>query len=178
MSRPCDEVFPETGADKNLLNAFVIESARLDAAHVGASYVSLAAALVNTRTGEVTGSCAGAEPPLIVARDTGEAREAGALGPLMGAVAGARYEEAHATLGAGDLFVIATDGITEARRRAPVPKGTNPFFGPSGLAVEVSEARHLLSLARVREALAQAARGRSGGQQKDDVCLLLCRRKG
>ena len=159
-----------------LLNQFVVDNDRLDAAHLGSSYVTAAVILTNTKTGEAVCSAAGAEPPLRLRRNgnAGQTTTVNAGGPLLGALPGAEYEEERIVLDPDDLLILTTDGITEARRR----KGDRAFFGVEGLAQTAGEA--LLrgeSLAEIGESVIAAARDWSGGALNDDVCLLLVRRQ-
>ena len=137
----------------------------------GSNYVVAAVALVDTRTGEVTYSTAGMEPPFLLRPATGEVLEMGAGGPLLGAQEGAPYEMQRERMWPGDLLVMATDGLTEARQG-------RRFFGYDGLVGAVRESAHLGSLADIAQAVARRAQDFAGGTLTDDVCLLLARRNG
>lgn len=169
----------------SLLNDFVADNDRLDAAHLGGSYVALVVAVVNTKTGEAVCAGAGAEPPLIVrAQGAGglpvyEAVDTG--GPLLGVEHGAVYETARVTLGTGDLIALTTDGLTEARRprtRQASPRAVRPFFGSSGVGESLADAlQNGLSLSETAQETVDRARRFAGGAINDDVCLLLARRQ-
>jgi serine phosphatase RsbU (regulator of sigma subunit) len=72
-----------------------------------------------------------------------------------------------------------TDGIPESRRLAA--EWTDPaqrleFFGPDG-ALAVSREGAIQGLDPIGRAILEAARAFTGGSLKDDVCLLLARRR-
>jgi len=107
-----------------------------------------------------------------------------ATGPILGALPDWGGTTAALKMGAGDLLLLYTDGISEARRG----KGAD-FFGYEGVARALSEAAAPLGLLeRVAETVVGAAKafagfesgsgGASGGSLGDDVCLLLARRRG
>ncbi|MGI4787528.1 MAG: SpoIIE family protein phosphatase [Janthinobacterium lividum] len=163
-----------------LLNGFVAGSS-LNPANPD-SYIALVIVLVNTRTGEVSCCCAGAEPPLILRAGTGEVVEASVFGPLLGASEAAEYTVTRDVLGTGDLIALTTDGITESRRPpAPDSEGRmrhGEYFGLDGLARALTEetADTDRTLAEAEEAVVGQALTWAGGRQHDDICLLLARR--
>ena len=161
------------------LNRFVARAARFDKAHLGATYVAAAVAVVDTLTGALWCSSAGMEPPLLV--NTGApaggmvseltVSELTAGGPLLGVLPEAEYEAQEAELAPGTILAMTTDGITEARR-------AGAFFGLEGLAAAVGEsARRGAPLGEIGRAVAARAREFAGGQRQDDMCLLLARRR-
>ncbi len=60
---------------------------------------------------------AGQEPPVLV-RSRGRVEELTCGGPVIGLLTGASYESAEVPLEAGDLVVVCSDGVTEARNDA------------------------------------------------------------
>jgi serine phosphatase RsbU (regulator of sigma subunit) len=79
-----------------------------------AKFVGLLCARVEVRHGRIWFANAGLTPPLVRRRD-GRAEEVTAGGMLLGVSDQARYRDACIELGAGDLALIYTDGLTEAR---------------------------------------------------------------
>jgi serine phosphatase RsbU (regulator of sigma subunit) len=79
------------------------------------SFVALLCAQLDLRRGELRFANAGLTPPLLH-RPDGPCRELTASGVLLGVVPGARYQDTRVPLRAGDLVVLYTDGVTEARR--------------------------------------------------------------
>ena len=78
-------------------------------------FVGLLCARFEVRTGRLCFANAGLTPPLLRRRD-GACEELTASGVLLGVSLRASYPDECVTLGAGDLVVIYTDGLTEARR--------------------------------------------------------------
>lgn len=155
------------------LNHFVMEAERLDRAHLGSTYVALALAVVDTRTGDLTCAMAGMEPPFLLRAASGDVVEITARGPLLGAIEGMEFEAQEATMASGDILVMSTDGITEARRGSE-------FFGYDGLVAAVRSAAAAEegeeSLSVIAQSVARSACEFAGGRQQDDVCLLLTRK--
>ena len=116
---------------------------------------------------------AGMEMPFLL-RANGEILMFEAGGPLLGVDEHTVYQGQRATLAIGDVLVIATDGLTEARH----PTRRRDFFGMEGLAAAVreEEGRHS-SLSDVCWAVVERAREFAGGAINDDVCLLMARRR-
>ena len=78
-------------------------------------FVGLLCARVEVRSARVCVANAGLTPPL-VRRRGGEYEEITASGLLLGVRADATYPDARFTLGEGDIALLYTDGLTEARR--------------------------------------------------------------
>ena len=156
------------------LNAFLCSAQELgdDADGADEYFVVLTLAIVDTATGDATVAVAGAEPPLVL-RPGGAAEEVRARGLPLGVSTKAAYQSLALTLGPGDLLLIATDGITEARRG-------REFLGLDGLARlaqdSLSRTPEQAALPGVAEAILAGAQEFAGGRLHDDVCLLLAHR--
>ena len=113
----------------------------------------------------------GQEPPLVLARnDAMSWLEEG--GPVLGLLPGATYEFANVTLEAGDLVVICSDGVTEARNAA------GEEFGRERL-IEAMTGCHGAKPDAVLERLFGAVRTFSQGTpQGDDITGLVLRYRG
>src|SRR6185295_7238675 len=98
---------------------------------VTATYVYL-----DTAAGELTAGNAGHPAPLL-RRASGELREVGGRGPILGRFTSARFQAETLTLAPGDRLVLYTDGLTEARG------ATEEMFGEERLEAFVREHRHL-----------------------------------
>jgi PAS domain S-box-containing protein len=166
---------PDPAEALNRLNRFACASQNLDAAPSAdrsdeSAFVAVAAVVLEVPTGAAVCAAAGMEPPLVLHPDHRPASEISVRGTLIGATPGATYTPTQFVLAAGDLLVLATDGITEARQGGA-------FFGTEGLANAVREAAQgptpLPEAARnvVARAVAFAR-----GKRHDDMCLLLARR--
>lgn len=149
------------------LNSFVYDSLRLDQRE-GGTFVVLALVVIDPVSGESWFSLAGAEPPLVL-RANGDVETVIAGGLPLGVEPDEVYPTVKRHLEPGDLVVIATDGITEARFG-------DDFLGPQGLLWLAQAARSLPTLCEAGDAIVEGARRFAGGTLTDDVCLLLARR--
>ncbi|MGH9236652.1 MAG: SpoIIE family protein phosphatase [Vicinamibacterales bacterium] len=122
-------------------------------------------------TGHLSYSNGGQEPPLVLKRDDGISwLEAG--GPVLGLLPGATYEFDSVTLDPGDLVVICSDGVTEARNAA------GDEFGRERL-IEAMSGCHGGKPEAVLERLFEAVRRFSQGTpQGDDITGLVLRYRG
>jgi serine phosphatase RsbU (regulator of sigma subunit) len=112
----------------------------------------------------------GQEPPLVLGRNAMAWLETG--GPVLGLLPGATYEFDKVTLEAGDLVVICSDGVTEARNAA------GEEFGRERL-IEAMAGCHGSKPDAVLERLFQAVRVFSQGTpQGDDITGLVLRYRG
>jgi serine phosphatase RsbU (regulator of sigma subunit) len=130
-----------------LLQTFNLELARHQHPE---NFVGLVCARIDVRTGQVLLANAGLEAPLL-RRRSGEWESMTAGGVLLGVDPDADYPEARVDLAAGDLVLIYTDGLTEARRG-------DDLFGVERLREIVDRHAHRRA-ADVIEALVRAARG-------------------
>jgi serine phosphatase RsbU (regulator of sigma subunit) len=127
------------------------------------------------RDGDVQCVNAGHAPPLIWRRATGAIEAITGGGPALGMVAGEAYASLEpCTLAAGDVLVIYSDGLVEARS----PDDKERLFGEDGLRAALADgcARDLcakeLALHLVESALALA-----GGVREDDITVVVAKRK-
>ncbi|MBC8101404.1 MAG: SpoIIE family protein phosphatase [Cytophagales bacterium] len=150
------------------LNGFHLESQRLDGRDPNA-LVCVLLAIVNTRSGLVTLTSAGMEPPLVI-REDGDVEEVPVLGMMIGVDAEAEFTETQLLLEPGDVLLMVTDGITEARSPG------RRLFGYDGLIGAVREAATLDSVAAMGRKVVASAKEFAGGKPQDDICLLAARR--
>jgi serine phosphatase RsbU (regulator of sigma subunit) len=110
----------------------------------------------------------GGHPAPLILRAGGrvEALDAG-RGPLVGAFADSRYEEATITLGPGELILMYTDGVTEVRQH-------DAEFGERQLAATLA-GRVGCSAEEVVEGVLRRALELQAGQPRDDIALLAIR---
>lgn len=159
--------YPSPATALERLNAFLFDAQRWDKEGVD-TLVCLGLAVVRPASGEVTVSLAGLEPPLLL-RSDGRAEEMIAHGIPLGVSPKTEYTAATGTLGAGDLLLLTTDGITEARRG-------KSFLGSDGLLRLARAASALPTLDAMCRSILDGARTFSRGPLADDACLLLARR--
>ena len=134
----------------------------------GEEFVCASLALVEQRTGRMTLSVAGSEPPLVV-RQNGATEEATVRGTPLGVFSGMEYQEQQMLLTPRDLLLLTTDGITEARHGGE-------FFGYEGLTGAATRLRETPELTDLAAGVVNEARAFAGGSLHDDACLMLVRR--
>ncbi len=133
-------------------------------------FVTLFFGLLDTSTGLLYYANAGHEPPLLWSRSTGRVRSLASTGRALGFVRGGDFLCEEAALEPGDVLVMYTDGVTEARNGGRL-------FDVSGVRDAVREAAGQ-SAARVAELIETRAREHAGGRLTDDIALLVVRRRG
>jgi sigma-B regulation protein RsbU (phosphoserine phosphatase) len=112
-------------------------------------------------------SNAGHNPPLVL-RGDGQVESLKPCGPALGIVAGARWRDVDRRFAAGDLLLLYTDGVVEAR------DASGRFFGVDRL-IEAAR-RPARNAAEVRENVLDAlARHTSALPPQDDVTLVVVR---
>jgi serine phosphatase RsbU (regulator of sigma subunit) len=109
------------------------------------------------------------EPPLLVRRSA-ELEEIKVNGLLLGVQPGAEYTETAFQLEPGDLILLTTDGVTEARQG-------KQFLGYEGLMRLVLEGLPAGTLEKVGRTILDGAKTFAGGKLRDDACVLLARRQ-
>ena len=149
------------------LNDFICETHRCDPSH-SEVFITLALVVVNASTGETTLSSAGAEPTLIL-RGDGSVEPVEVIGLPLGIRPGVEYATETLLLGVGETILMATDGITEARRGAA-------FLGIEGVASLAGQAGPAALLHELSQGIYGGACDFADGRLHDDACLLLARR--
>lgn len=94
-------------------DAFV-EMKRLLSGKIGDNFISAYMCCIDLNTGIVTSACAG-HPPMIVLRKNGGTEIVKPRGRLIIDAAESVYEEIRTPLNPGDMIVLYTDGVIEAR---------------------------------------------------------------
>src|SRR5262245_5621775 len=123
-----------------------------------------------TRDGKLSYCNAGQEPPLVVRANSTAWLEEG--GPVLGLLSIATYNYDTVPLASGDLIVVCSDGVTEARNIA------GDEFGRDRL-VEALHGRHGVKPDIALEHVLGAVKAFSqGAAQGDDITLLVLRYKG
>ncbi len=150
------------------LNDFLCDAQRLDAREQE-GFVALALVVIDTNSGEAIFGSAGAEPPLVLRARGKRVEEIPTGGLPLGAFPNQSYESTTVRLSEGDTIILATDGITEARRGSS-------FLGYDGM-VEVAQQASGSSVHALGQAILNAARDFAGGSLHDDACLIVARRR-
>jgi serine phosphatase RsbU (regulator of sigma subunit) len=135
-----------------------------------ALFITALCAILELRTGRLRVANAGHEPPLIVPAGDGPMRWLSDSGPLLGAFADLDLTECVTDLDEGDLVVLYTDGVTDARAVS------GERFGDDRLVATV-EAQRASPPVDVVRALAAAVRDyQTGMPPADDVTIVAIRR--
>ncbi len=131
-------------------------------------FVSLIYLELEPENGRVRLLNAGHLPPLAVHEDAREELPRGA--PALGLTPDAAYTEQSITLAEGDLLLVYSDGLTEARNEA------GDFFGPHRLAKLLPLLRGMSAEAAGRRLLAALERFVGEARPSDDLSLVLLKR--
>jgi sigma-B regulation protein RsbU (phosphoserine phosphatase) len=130
-------------------------------------YATLFLAHYDGVTQQLTYSCGGQLPPLILRRDDSVAR-LGCGGTVVGLLENAVYDQGVEKMHEGDILIAYSDGVTE-------PENDFGEFGEERLLEVVRRHRHK-PLDAISEQVMQALRNWIGGQeQPDDITLVLAR---
>ncbi|MBI2844198.1 MAG: SpoIIE family protein phosphatase [Armatimonadetes bacterium] len=138
-------------------------AAQMDELH----FVTILFAVLNVREQNLTYCCAGHPPGLLYSPASESFRELQAGGGLIGYGLSTRFEEETVNIQTGDLLLLYTDGILEARLG-------NEQYGMERLKAVVSDnARR--SLKNIARAVTDDVRNFTGNLVRDDMALLLVR---
>ena len=140
------------------------------AAESSPRFVVMALGVLDARAGEVTFSFAGSEPALVL-RKAGLAEQKSLPGLPLGVQSKEVYQTLTWQMAAGDILLLATDGLTEARQG-------NNFLGVEGLIRIVGEALGQNSLRETGREIMQRVKAFADGSLRDDACLLLAQWTG
>lgn len=148
-----------------LLNDFLLGFSRIE------TFATLFVGMVDVREGRLCYCSAGHPPALIVRASSGELVTLGVQSGVVGAFESMRYQDGEVDLEQGDMLLLYTDGVTEARN----PEGA--FFGEEGLRDMVSR-EAAVGYDGLCERLVDAVSSFSGGSLNDDVALVVMRYDG
>ena len=133
--------------------------------------------VVDPHARKIRYACAGHNPPLVVRADnTTEWLEQGGL--ALGILPDTTYTAAEIALGPGDVFVLYSDGLTEASRPMPgLTEAASPdeeeYFGEERL-LEAAKARHTESAKEILDGLVSAVHAFAGdAPQSDDLTVVV-----
>jgi sigma-B regulation protein RsbU (phosphoserine phosphatase) len=137
-----------------------------------ALFITALAAVLDLRTHVLRVANAGHEPPLLIPADGRPARWMTASGPLLGAFASLDLVPCEVSLAPGDLVLLYTDGVTDARA------ASGERFGDDRM-LEVVEAARGGSAQDLLDAIVVATRAFQGDMPAaDDVTIVAIRREG
>ena len=159
---------PEPATALVRLNKFVNDSRRLDSRRESA-LISLSVAVIDTESGNTEVACGGAEAPMIARLASGAIETVDAGGPLIGMDPDSDYSAVSCRLEPGDLMIMTTDGITEAR-------SGRSFFGPEGVAAVLATCDRT-DPDHVAASILEGAKTFSSNHIGDDICLIVAQRQ-
>lgn len=131
-----------------------------------------------TRVGEgieLRAASAGHPLPVILRGGSGGVEQLGAPGPLLGILPDVHLPVSSATLAAGDVLVLYTDGVTEARYRTP--DGGLVMFGEDRLR-SVLAAAASAGAADIAQTVEKAVAAFESGHPADDLAVLVVKATG
>ncbi len=105
----------------------------------------------------------GGHPPGLLKRVYGSIESLDVTGPLLGARKGAPYEELSLQVAPGDLILLYTDGVTEARRG-------NIFYGEQRVRAVL---KRYSTASETASGLLESVRNYAQGELRDDVAVLV-----
>lgn len=165
---------PDPARALGRLNSLLCETKRFDGDMLesesgGSHFICVSVAVIDPQSGEAIVAVAGAEQPLIVRAATGTAEAVEGGGAPVGIDVGMTHENMSYTLEKGDVLMLLTDGITEAR-------SGREFFGYDGFMQAATEAMPGGTIHAIGKSVLESARKFAGGKFQDDVCLLIATR--
>jgi len=128
-------------------------------------FISLCYARLEPANRRLTFTNAGHCPPLLM-RANGQTEKLERGGAVLGRLPGWKYEQGEVTLGANDVLVLFTDGVTEAEN------SEQQEFGEERLTACVRSCGEMTAAGLQRELLAQVAK-HCGNRFHDDATLMI-----
>lgn len=141
------------------LNGIVLMDPQFD------GFATIFAGILDTTIGKFTYSNGGHEPPILYRSGTGEYKELRTTGMMIGAFQSVDFTEDEILLEKGDVVLLYTDGLSEARNNGGM-------LGIDGLVRLLSDIANK-NVVGYLDRIASAARDYSGGYFRDDVAAIL-----
>ena len=135
----------------------------------GDRFITLVLIALDRKSGEVRYVNAGHNPPFLV-HPSGETEKLSVGGLLLGMFPEATYESADFTMGPGDVLVLYSDGVTEAR------DDSDEEYGEERLVAFLTEHRGLDPELLVESLIRTVHEFSSDGKPGDDVTVAVIRR--
>jgi sigma-B regulation protein RsbU (phosphoserine phosphatase) len=135
-------------------------------------FVTVFTSMLNIRTGELIYTNAGHNPPHIKKRGGRLLSLADRHGPIIGAVQGLAYGEKTTSLDTGDIFLMYTDGVTEAMNEQ------GALFSDERLEQLIGENDLVSAENTVHTVLSSIAEFEGAAEQADDITILCIQYSG
>ena len=133
-------------------------------------FLSALYAILDTDTGLLNYASAGHNPPLCLRAATGQIEELPAPGYLLGAFRGVQFTEQETALAPGDILVLYTDGVSEARDDG------SRFFGEERLKEATLSAADCTAEEIVETIVSSVSSFTGPIDQADDLTILIAKR--
>ncbi len=130
-------------------------------------FATLFVAILDIADCSLTYSCGGHEPPILYRQSTDKYIELRTTGTIVGAFPDSEFAEDDVALEEGDVVLLFTDGLSEARNEAGMLSSDGLARILSGAACE--------NVSEYLDRIASAAREYSGGRFRDDAAAILLR---
>ncbi|HZD60197.1 MAG TPA: MEDS domain-containing protein [Anaerolineae bacterium] len=163
-----------TSAVRNTIRAYALEGNRpaevmaktnnaVKAISSAASFITVFFAILDVNTGELL-YCSAGHPPAIIKRKNQYVELLRERSLVIGAFANVKYEAAKAHLDRGDILILYTDGITEARNHGAL-------YGEKRL-VKLIDSLEPIPAQEVPQTILDDVTTYAGGKLVDDMALL------
>ncbi len=162
QSLECGELFESPARILSLLNRHLYRSTQTE------KYATLFLAHYDDRSGRLTYSNAGQLPPFLLRAD-GSVRQLDRGGTVVGLLDNMNYQQETVALENGDLVIAYSDGVTE-------PENDFGDFGEDRLLEVVRQHRHEPLPVISAEVMRALDAWIGGGEQPDDITLVLARK--
>ncbi|HHH42722.1 MAG TPA: response regulator [Gammaproteobacteria bacterium] len=144
----------------------------LSADNDGCMFVTLFLAVCDLRSGVVTCTNAGHNPPFVIGLDGGIRRLDARHGPVAGALEGVAYREEQVRLEPGETLLLFTDGVTEAASE------DGELFSGARLENHVQQVAQPDPEALVKSIVSAVHDFEGAAEQADDITVLAFRYQG
>lgn len=132
-------------------------------------FVTAFYAILDTKTGVLTYSNAGHNPPHIIRKDGSIENISKSHGMALGVSDDIQYTQDEITLNPGDLLYLFTDGVTEAEN------GTGALFGEQKLTSSLASYHNLSANELINTIRSDLTNYAAGTPQSDDITMLAIR---
>ena len=131
------------------------------------TFITAFVGLLDKRSG-VLEYCNAGHPGPLVLRSGGAVEGFTTRSPLLGVLMETQFEPARTSLGTGDVLLLYTDGVTEAR-------GADGLFGEAGIASLLARSTHVRVTGLADHVMKQVA-DYASGVLSDDVAIMALQR--